>query len=163
MYIPITDPEMRAIRLLAKGRCEPKERRHVPGHTFNKGALEAHIEGMKAEYAVAKALNILPDIALYLHGDDKCDLRLTDGRTLQVKYRDRRGWDYALTTDDPAEFVADIGVLCWPIKDGVDIVGCISRDKFLKVAQVVDYGHGKRLAASPKHFTPIEVIFGRPE
>ena len=157
MYIPITEAEMRGIRLLAQGRYNPKIERGMGDLDMGNDGLDAHVQGLLGEYAVAKALNITLDLSLTLHGDDKRDLHLSDGRGIEVKYRNKRGYDFALRSTDPAEFVAEIGVLVWPAEGGAEIVGCISRQKFLKVAKVADYGYGKRLVAGPEHFTPLEI------
>lgn len=161
-FVPIGDAEMAGLRLLAKGRHLPKERAEVVSRHMTGDGLEVHVQGLLGEYAVAKALNILLDIALHLCGDDKRDLHLPDGRSLQVKYRSRKGFDFALLSTDPREFAADIGVLVWPAVGGCDIVGCISRAKFLRVARIADYGHGERLVASAGYFTPLEVALGIP-
>lgn len=156
MYIPITEQEMAGLRILAQGRYQDKP---YDRHMGNDG-LEAHVLGLMGEYAVAKALNIMLDIAIYPRADDRRDLTLPDGRTLQVKYRERRTNDYALRSTDPAEFEADIGVLVCAARGGCEIVGVISREKFLLVAEVKDYGYGARLVAGPKHFTPLEKALG---
>jgi len=157
MYIPITEAEMRGIRLLAEGRYNPKKERGMYDRDMGNDGFDANVQGLLGEYAVAKALNITLDISLTMRGDDRRDLHLSDGRGIQVKYRNKKGYDYALRSTDPAEFATEIGVLVWPAEGGAEIVGCISRQKFLQVAKVADYGYGKRLVAGPEHFTPIEV------
>lgn len=155
MFIPITDGERRGIELLAKGRHLPKEKAGVPCHLYGReSGLEVHIEGLLGEYAVAKAFNVLPDISLHLHGDDKVDLRLPDGRTAQVKYRRKRGYDYAINSME--EFVADVGILCWPAEGGVEVVGMITRERFKEVAVVENFGYGKRYVARYQEFEPLE-------
>jgi len=156
-------PEERAgIAWLARGRHELK--RGLPRGVWGGWtSLETHTMGLTGEYAVAKALGIGVDISLSRRGDGHTwDLVLRDWRTIEVKYRAQRGWDFALWTDQIEEFVADVGVLCWPgvREDTVEIVGCISRQRFGKIATITDYGKGHRLAVGPEEMVPLGYMFG---
>jgi hypothetical protein len=150
MLVRLTAAEWRGIDCLARGRNDKPGTRKFSRHSD----LDVHRMGLAAEYAVSKWLHIPVDISITERGDAGSDLRLADGRTVQVKYRNRRGGDFALYSTNPAEFKADLGVLCWPAQEGIEIVGTITRERFLQVAHTVNYGYGARLAARAEDFVP---------
>ena len=149
--------------LWAKERQEakPKRLRNAPAYGKRNDNLSIHLDGIKGEYAVAKLFclafenNHLPGG----HGHTP-DLILPDGTTIQIKYRAQRGWDYALSSDNPAEFISDIGILCWPVEDSddIDVVGYVERDYFIRHAKRVNYlqrAGGERLALGDEHFCSV--------
>ena len=154
----------------AQERNGPKVRRGVPNYRIHptKSDLQTHYEGCRAEYAVAKVLNGSADWTCSLHGDDGMpDIDLPDGTTVQVKYRRKRGWDFALLGDDYEEFTSDIGILVWPANgddvrstshQSVDIVGYITREQFEKRAIIKNYGYGARLVVEANQLEPIEAL-----
>ncbi len=121
--------------------------------------------GLLGELAVARVLALQIDTEARLCGDDGADLRLPDGRSVQVKYRQRRGWDYGLAGTDLGE-LADVNVLVWPVDQGwppesVEVVGYLCREEFCaENVYVLDRRHGRRLWAKHKAFHPIEDLEG---
>lgn len=161
-----TESEQIHLWRLARKRHEPKRRRGIKGPWSRQPSVNTHYEGLRAEYAVAKLFNIPLDESISLSGDDGTDLTLPDGRTVQVKYRGRRGWDYALPSANPEDFTTDIGILVWPCEDpddteDVDVVGWVTRDLFCGLASEVNYfgkPGGERLALGSALMSSIESL-----
>lgn len=136
---------------------------------WNKDDTTIHFEGILGEYAVHKLFWLPFDPDPLPGGDQKIDMTLPTGETVQVKYRSQRGWDFLLPTDKPEDFVADIGILVYPanddkLNDDVEIVGWVGRDTFIEQATTVNYinkPNGKRLALSQDKFLPITDLLKR--
>lgn len=161
MLYEATAEEDAEIRKKAEERQLNKEARQVTSKIFDpsKSDLQIHLEGMRAEFAAAKLLGASLNWELLIGGDNnRGDLTLSDGRSVSVKFRKKRGWDFALYSANPDEFKEDIGVLVYPSEThyrALDVFGWISRDEFLKVSKVRDYKYGNRLVVGPSQMRPI--------
>lgn len=103
--------------------------------------LDLHIIGMMAERAFCIACDLTTEAQTdaSLHGDDGIDVRLKNGKGIEIKYRGERGRDFAINTASIDDFKAEIGVLMWPGQRArsFEIVGWITRDRFAEIAEVV--------------------------
>lgn len=166
--VTITDNEAEILRNLATQRQRNKEANGVPTRKKDKkiNDLDMHYVGMKAEFAVAKLLDIEPNIALTRLGDDGFDFVLPNNTTLDVKFSQK---DLKFP---PHKSPPDILVLCQPLnrrvyninnqpvyprKDqyvnpdipdhytwrDVIVVGWVSRDRFVDSAPLVNLGFGQ--------------------
>ena len=168
MIVPITEGEAWQIWKWARERQSRKKPHTSKKIVTYRDDLSIHYDGIKGEYAVHK-LFCLPYHPRPRESGDKNapDLWLPTGESVQVKYRSKRGWQFLLTSTDPDEFTADIGILCWPAETGpedVEVVGWISRDDFLRHAVTVNHINkpgGERLAVDPEHFHPMQELLIR--
>jgi len=166
--VKFSDEELLKLFRLARQRNDPKQRKwKSQGWNRNKSALAGHYDGIMAEMAVAKLLGVEINEEIYEGGDDGSDLVLPDGRTIQVKHRGQRDWDYALNSADLDDFITDIGVLCQPTPeyddDAVDVVGYITKEQFAERAFRTNFlkkPNGWRLAVQQKDMEPIEALLG---
>ncbi len=148
----LTAEEASFAELIARERTAPKLKYKVASKKIDprKTDFEITRDGTKAEVAVAQMLGIRPDCRIFIGGDKhESDLIAPDGQTISVKYRTKRGWDFALTADDVKEFKAGIGLLVWPTRagtrDAYEIVAWVDRACFQVAAKITNYGYGKRL------------------
>ena len=161
MLYEITAAEDLGIRKKAEERQLNKEARQVTSKIFDpsKSDLQIHLEGMRAEFAAAKLLGASLNWELLIGGDNnRGDLTLSDGRSVSVKFRKKRGWDFALYSANPDEFKEDIGVLVYPSDThyrALDVFGWITREDFLKNSTVRNYKYGDRLIVGPTLMSPI--------
>jgi len=148
----------------AKLRQENKERFRVSSKRFDpqKGDLEIHLLGMRAEYAVSVALGGIPQWQLARGGDsNKGDIVLPNGKTCSVKYRNKAGWDFALQSENKNSFQEDIGVLVYPSarERTLSLFSWITKKEFMEKSTLVDYGYGPRAVVSPSQMHPfIEIL-----
>jgi len=163
----ITAAEDVGIRKAAEARQQNKQIRQISSKRFDRSKtdLEIHLEGMRAEFAAAQLLGAELNWELLVGGDkNRGDITLPDNRTASVKFRQKKGWDFALQSSDPREFKEDIGILVYPHAThfrGLDICRWISRGDFLRLAEVRNYGYGDRLVVSPNFMSPIEELIGQ--
>jgi len=149
------------IRRKAAERQANKDAHQIQSKRFDprRSDLEIHIEGMRAEYACSQVLNANLEWAITLGGDNNTgDLTLIDGRSVSVKFRRVKGWDFALQSSSPNEFKEDIGILTYPSPThfrAIKIHGWATRDEFLNNYHIANYGYGDRAALAPDYFKPI--------
>lgn len=164
MLYEITAADDEWIQNQARERQRNKEERNIASQRFdpNKSDYEIHLEGMRAEFAVAQLLNGTLNWKLLIGGDRNIgDLLLPDGRSVSVKFRKRKGWHFALQSDNPKDFREDIGVLVYPSNShllGLNICRWTSRENFLALCHTTDYGYGPRLVIEPSLMLPIESL-----
>jgi hypothetical protein len=165
--VRLTDREIWTLRQIAEARNAPKMAAGVTNYRIdpNQSDFDLHFKGLKAEYAVAKALGVPFDLSISLGGDDhEKDLLLADGRTVSVKFRTQRGWDYALTRDRLSEFKADLGILVWPAEgDALELVGYVTREDFAIRARRKNFTYGDRLVVEAAQMRPIDELLGGPK
>lgn len=159
IHIVLTENEMQFANDLAHKRNDPKEMAGVKTkYLSRKSTLDQHLCGTRSELAVAKLLGLKMDATFSLSGDGgHSDLVMPSGKTVQVKYRERVGWDYAIGSDNPKDFKDDYGVLVYPDKtpNSFIIAGVITREEFEEKATVTNYGYGPRLRVGPESLHPI--------
>lgn len=162
MIVTLDQDELNILTNLAHARNDPKERRgYSGGWRADRWSVECHILGLKAEYSVAKLLGLSLDSSISLHGDNhNGDIVLPNDKVVEVKYRNRKGWDFALTTDDKREFKSDIGVLCYPgdSPEKIEVHGWISRDNFFLYCEKRNYSYGPRLVVRADYFKNMSLL-----
>lgn len=142
MIVPITPGEAYQIWQWARERQGLKKPFTSKRVTWYKDDLSIHYDGIRGEYAVHKVLNLPYDPKPLPHGDKgEPDLILPTGESIEVKFRGKQGWQFALNSDDPTTFKADLGVLCWPVEgsDDVEIAGWFTRRDFQDHFEIVNF------------------------
>lgn len=121
---------------------------------------EANILGYKAEFAVARLLDLeLPEINVL--SDGGVDLWLDDVSSIDVKFTNMKR-DPKLIFDSMAKFRADFAVLVTVEDDDQELYrihGWISRRTFKKSCYPLDYGYGERLVMDAEDLHPIEQLW----
>lgn len=182
MIIKLDDKTLEWCKKLAHERNNIKEANNVNNHRVdpNLKDWEAHYLGLRGEAAVARLCNLSLDEKIYLKGDGGVlDFTTPKGKTLQVKtrkdFKDRK--DIFLffnhlklaTNGGVCEcckqrirrsevFLADFAILVVSDKNDeslMDVLGSISREKFLRECQEMNFGYGKRFGVSHKFLTPV--------
>lgn len=118
--------------------------------------IQISIDGVMSEYATAKFLN--------LHFDLNCDYRKFGpdliskrGAAIDVKSTNKRGGNLnAVGWAD--EKPADIYILTEIHEDGVEVVGWISREEFLKPENRKDVGNGPFYSIPQSALTPFKDV-----
>lgn len=163
MIVPLVDGEYYQLYQWARARLNAKRpNARSRRFSYRKSDLQIHLEGVTGEYVVSKSL-CLPYDPRPLPGGDKGqpDLVLPSGRTVQIKYREKKGWDFALNGVNPEDFKADLGVLVYPDDLGAEVVGWITREDFERGARIENYlgkPGGERLACGPDAFRQYEEL-----
>jgi hypothetical protein len=181
MIVSFTSDELKLIKALAHQRNDPKAG-VVTNHRIDKSRddFAIHCQGVAGELAVAKALNIPIDKRALLYGDGGVsDLKLKDGRSIQVKFRNYKDksqtiflfWNHTQPSQEDKGvcacchqrvrtsemLLADVGIMVIPNTPGraVEILGYITRSEFLASHVVQDFGYGVRYAVSHHKLRPI--------
>lgn len=170
VVITFSEAERALLWRLARLRHEPKARRGIRPLDWRprdgRSVLVKHYDGLRGEYAVAKYTGAELDTRISLSGNGRRhNLVLPDGRRVDVRYRNRRGWDFGLRGLDLRDFGGDIGVLVWPAPeagpDAVELAGWCTREDFLLHCHLTQYGpHGPRLALAPIWLRPMATLMG---
>lgn len=132
----LSESERDDITALAEARNANKrqKRRGDDRYMAKASDLIAHRQGAAAEYVVARLLDVPMNREISPAGNKRGYDLWTPWGTVEVKYRRRRGWLYALDSVDVEEFRADYGVLVWPewgdVPDTYWVFGYITRYKF---------------------------------
>ena len=109
-------------------------------------------EGLTGEWAVSQVLGVPVNIENYLGGEPGWDFEY-QGYKIDVKTTRAK----LLVFDSPDKFVADIAILArYHQEDLVDLVGVISKKKFLENCQVRNLGYGDKYVIQENHLTQIE-------
>lgn len=159
VVVELNDDDMAAISAIAHGRNSAKEAAGVRSKKFDasKGEEEAHLIGVMGEYAVAKYLGLNIDRVVTLHGDGGRDLTALDCLSIEVKTRNRRGFDFAMNSARTSDIKWDVGVLAYKTGSNViEIAGWISKVSFLSRCTVENYGYGDRLKVGPEQLFALD-------
>lgn len=184
MLVKLDDKTLEWCKKLAHARNSIKEANNVNNHRVdpNLKDWEAHYLGLRGEAAVAKICKLHIDEKIYLKGDGGVlDFTTSKGKTLQVKtrkdFKDRKDiflfFNHlnllpksstceccAQTIRRSEVILADFAILVVSDKSDeslMDVVGSISREKFLRECQEMNFGYGKRFGVSHRFLTPISV------
>lgn len=119
--------------------------------------------GMMGEIAGCKALGAQPNLSVMIGGDDGFDCE-AHGLLWQIKTSSLR----ALIFNSVDDFVADVALLVHHLADKeavgddprFEIIGGVSRKRFMKQHFQHDYGYGMRLVMNADDLTPIEKLLG---
>jgi len=98
------------------------------------------IDGVVAEYCVAKMLNICPDLTVSARSGG-ADLTSSKGKTIDVKSTRHKNGRLLSTLKKVAD-PCDIYVLAIVDDKGADIVGWASNTKLFNETNKIDLGHG---------------------
>jgi hypothetical protein len=172
VVITFSEAERAMLWRLARLRHEPKAARGIKPLDWRprdgRSVLTKHYDGLRGEYAVAKWTGAELDTRISLSGNGRShNLVLPDGRRVDVRYRNRRGWDFGLRGLDLRDFGGDIGVLVWPAPeagpDAVELAGWCTREDFLLHCHLTQYGpHGPRLSLAPIWLRPMSTLLSVP-
>lgn len=119
--------------------------------------------GMMGEIAGCKALGAQPNLSVMIGGDDGFDCE-AHGLLWQIKTSSLR----ALIFNSVDDFVADVALLVHHLADKeavgddprFEIIGGVSRKRFIKQHFLHDYGYGMRLVMNADALTPIQKLLG---
>lgn len=119
--------------------------------------------GMMGEIAGCKALGAQPNLSVMIGGDDGFDCE-AHGLLWQIKTSSLR----ALIFNSVDDFVADVALLVHHLADKeavgddprFEIIGGVSRKRFMKQHFQHDYGYGMRLVMNADDLTPIQKLLG---
>lgn len=152
--------DLSLIQSIAHARNDRKEEKGVRSKKFdsNRSEYETHYIGVFGELGILKGCGLKIDETSWLAGDQGIDCVLPCGLTLQVRYRAKRGWDYALNSDNLGDFVTDLGILGWPGEEpnSVELVGWTTKAHFALLAHRDNFKHGDRLVLAYQKLLPIE-------
>ena len=116
---------------------------------------------MCGEAAVATLIGVDIDRKLHLHGDAGWDITENQDK-YQVKYNTYRNGQLYFTKLE--EFKAPVAILVTNNKDMTfEIVGYITRERFMKEHYETDYGYGTRYAVNQEQLDPITTLLWRDE
>jgi hypothetical protein len=151
--VALTEAELWKLQQLTLARQEVKGAKNVATKKFDPSQSDFKIayEGLTAEYAVAKFFGEPFDMRILLGGDGGVqDLYVGDLR-VQVKYS-KRGLLYFNSLPD---FAADVAILVsCPQPGWCELEGVISRAKFLKSYEQMDFGFGPRVGVKKASLSP---------
>jgi hypothetical protein len=147
-----TQADLDYLTELAHGRNDPKVDAGVHNKKYakNKGDVEVNVDGLLGEFAFHKFSGLPLRTDTSLSGErpgGKWDFRLRDGRTVEVRYRAKRWYEFALHDDNIDSFNTDVGVLVTPglCAHTLDLRGWCSYDDFARLCFYMDFGFGRRL------------------
>jgi len=119
----------------------------------NRTDFSIHQQGAEAEIAVFKQLNWPVDISVNKHGGDDGIDGYCGNHSVQVK--SSRHCPPSMIFNYAGDFRADVAIACLVRPKGhIDIYGYITRQRFMSMFVVRDYGYGTRLVVEPKHLKP---------
>lgn len=155
----LTDEDLSLADRLAHLRNDRKEAMGVRSKKFDrsKSEWEAHYQGILGELGAARALGLEIDREEILSGDQGVDLTLPSGLSVEIRYRTRRGWDFALNGSDVSFLKSDIGILVWPgmSPNSVELMGWTSRVHMVSNAKTMNFGYGDRLVMPHAKLLPM--------
>lgn len=119
--------------------------------------------GIMGEIAGCNALNTQPNLEVMIGGDDGFDC-VAYGLTWQIKTSSLR----ALIFNSADDFTADAALLVKHLADKHDvpddprfeIIGGVSRKRFLRECGEHNYGYGMRLVMPADELTAVETLLG---
>ena len=140
MRINLTDAELFICRTLGVMRRSEAMSKVTNQQVGKDDTWSIDIDGMVAEYCVAKMLNICPDLTVSARSGG-ADLISSKGKTIDVKStRHKNG--RLLSTLKKANDPCDIYVLAIVDDSGADIVGWASNTELFNETNKIDLGHG---------------------
>lgn len=162
MRVSFTPREYRLAVDAAIAVSENKSELNESGEVLNRrldqtrSDFEVNLIGMLGEVAVCTALGVPFEMTVKRFGDGGSDLNV-NGYSLQVKTRSKHYAKCYLIVKDLEKTDADVFVSC--ALDGpatVEILGAISRDKFLREAVDMDFGYGPMPSVDTSLLTDID-------
>ena len=153
--INLTDAELFICRTLGVMRRSEAMHKVVDQQVGKDDTWSIDIDGMVAEYCVAKMLNLCPDLTIGVRNGG-ADLISQKGKTIDVKAtRHKNG--RLLATLKKAAAPCDMYVLAIVDDKGADIVGWASKTHLFHDANQIDLGHGVGFALEQDQLRPFDV------
>jgi hypothetical protein len=136
----LTDKEKELSQELAQKRFDNKRKGDKRNHGYASG-IKPDLEGVMAEIAVAKHLQVPIDESIHEAGDPGYDL-VYEGCTLDIKHNQYRSNPHICFQNLSGfkSFKAHFCVLATTFKEAIEILGFISRLKFHKISQRRRFG-----------------------
>ena len=140
-------------------RCV-KRALHVSSKKIDQNQTEFELQyvGTMGEYAVAKYFGLELTKEIYISGDDGTDIEI-NGKSCQVKTIRNNIPNPDLVFNDITCFPTDAAIgakVISPIK--IELLGCVSRQRFIAQHQVKDYGYGPRLSINTRRLTHVSYL-----
>lgn len=158
----LTAEDLALVERLAHLRNDRKEALRIKSKKFDrsKSEYQAHYEGIFGELGAARALGLPIDESELLSGDKGVDFTLPSGLSMEIRFRTKRGWEFALNGPDISYMKSDIGVLVWPghSENSVELMGWTSRVHMVMTARVDNFGKGDRLVLSHDRLVPMHSL-----
>jgi hypothetical protein len=152
-----TQADLDYLTELAHGRNDPKVDAGVHNKKYakNKGDVEVNVDGLLGEFAFHKFSGLPLRTDTSLSGErpgGKWDFRLRDGRTVEVRYRTKPWYEFAMHSEHVESFTTDLGVLVVPgaVPMTLEVMGWCTRAEFVEMCYRADWGYGPVLAI-PTH------------
>jgi hypothetical protein len=161
LIVDLRAGELTYISVIANRRHENK--RNVRSKKWSrKTEFGIHYEGVMTEYAVRKHFELgYKDLEeLYVYGDDGVDVMVC-GWSCHVK----KSVGNNAVVNQPLDdwFTAPVGIFVKILSPTrLEILGCISKKKFEKLATEKDYGYGPRLQVPKEQLSPVDVLVEKP-
>ena len=144
MFIKLSPSELRMCRFIGAMRYATTNDACAEQIQSDLDPLGIVVDGVIGEYCVAKHLNLHFSMDTDLR-DWGADLISKNGKTIDVKTtKFKNGRLFATKTSQKKDF--DIYILCELNEDGVDIVGWIYRNEFIKDENLIDGKKGQYYA-----------------
>jgi len=161
MIYTFTPEDLEIAAKLAHLRNDRKERLKIKSKKFDpaKSEYDAHYHGILGELGAARALGLAIDTRELLSGDNGIDLEAA-GLSIEIRYRTRRGWDFALNGGNISFLKSDVGILVWPGEEPetIELVGWTSRIHLLGVGEIMNFGYGDRLVLEQHKMLPMSKL-----
>jgi hypothetical protein len=139
--IDLTEAELFLCRMLGVMRRSEAMHKVVNQQVGKDDTWSIDIDGVVAEYCVAKMLNVCPDLTVSVRSGG-VDLISRNGKTIDVKstrYKNGRLLATLKKVHDPC----DIYILVIADDTGADIIGWASKELLFNDANIINLGHGK--------------------
>lgn len=160
----LTPEDLALVERLAHLRNDRKEALRVKSKKFDrsKSEYQAHYEGIFGELGAARALGLPIDMNELLAGDKGVDFTLPSGLSMEIRFRTKRGWDFALNGSDISFMKSDVGVLVWPghAANSVELMGWTTRVHLVLHGEINDFGKGERLVLKHDRVVPMHSLIG---
>ena len=138
--IDLTDAELHICRILGVMRRSEAMHKVVNQQVGKDDTWTIDIDGVVAEYCVAKLLNLCPDLTVSVRSGG-ADLVSKTGKTIDVKStRHKNG--RLLATQKKSDTPCDIYILVIVDDKGGDVMGWVSKEEIFIDDNLVDLGHG---------------------
>jgi hypothetical protein len=160
MIYTLTDQEIWAANDWVERKLRVKETHDIRDKKFDRNNTSQGVSliGIMGEIAGCRALRTEPNLEVMIGGDDGRDCKAF-GLSWQIKTSGLR----ALIFNSADDFVADAALLVRHLADKhsvaddptFEIMGGVSRKRFLRTHFLHDYGYGERLVMNADDLTPL--------
>jgi hypothetical protein len=156
--LDLADILLRADRIFAIRSVLPSAKEKLYGLTRFEGAYL----GQMGEKAVEKFFGIAPHLRLEAGGDGGVD-HIINGWQTQTKLSTYQGREPELKFETLEFFSADVAIvvrLLGPV--AAEVIGCITKQKFMRVYKVKNYGYGDHFVCSESELSDPNIIVTSP-